>query len=49
MPAPRHACETVMQLFEIDVRYTKLKFVGGGAYGCVCSAEDTLTGRCVRA
>ncbi|RYY31770.1 hypothetical protein EON62_06230 [archaeon] len=31
--------------FAIDTRYTNLKFIGGGAYGSVAAAEDTLTGR----
>lgn len=31
--------------FEVDVRYVNLKPIGKGAYGLVCSAEDTLTGQ----
>ena len=31
--------------FEVDVRYTDLKPVGGGSYGLVCSAKDNLTGK----
>lgn len=31
--------------FNVDVRYINLKYLGGGAYGCVASAEDTLTGK----
>ena len=31
--------------FEVDVRYTNLKPVGGGSYGLVCSAKDNLTGK----
>lgn len=31
--------------FNVDVRYSNLKYLGGGAYGCVASAEDTLTGK----
>jgi serine/threonine protein kinase len=31
--------------FEVDVRYTDLKPVGGGSYGLVCSAHDMVTGK----
>jgi len=31
--------------FTVDVRYTNLKYLGGGAYGSVCSADDSLTGK----
>lgn len=33
------------ELFNVDVRYVNLKYIGGGAYGSVCAAEDKLTGR----
>ncbi len=36
------------QVFEVDTRYTKLKYISAGAYGMVASADDTRTaGRCV--
>jgi serine/threonine protein kinase len=31
--------------FTIDVRYNQLKRIGGGSYGCVCSAVDQVTGK----
>ena len=31
-------------VFFVDVRYTNLRPIGGGSYGFVCSADDTLTG-----
>ena len=30
-------------VFEVDVRYTNLVPVGGGSYGLVCSADDSVT------
>ena len=27
---------------EIDVRYKNLRYIGGGAYGFVCSADDEV-------
>jgi hypothetical protein len=33
------------EAFTVDVRYGKLRYVGGGAYGCVAAAEDSVTGR----
>jgi mitogen-activated protein kinase 1/3 len=33
------------QFFEVDVRYQNLAKIGSGAYGLVCSATDTVTGR----
>ena len=32
-------------VFEVDVRYTNLVPVGGGSYGLVCSADDSVTQR----
>jgi hypothetical protein len=31
--------------FSIDVRYQNLKQIGGGSYGIVCSADDTIENR----
>jgi hypothetical protein len=31
--------------FSIDVRYQNLKQIGGGSYGIVCSADDTVENR----
>lgn len=31
-------------VFVVDVRYTNLKPIGGGSYGFVCSADDSVTG-----
>lgn len=31
------------EVFEIDERYTGLKYIGGGAYGFVCAAQDAVT------
>jgi mitogen-activated protein kinase 1/3 len=31
-------------VFVVDVRYTNLRPIGGGSYGFVCSADDTITG-----
>jgi hypothetical protein len=33
----------------VDARYSRLKYLGGGAYGSVCSADDAMTGRKVSA
>jgi hypothetical protein len=33
--------------FSIDVRYQNLKQIGGGSYGIVCSADDTVENRFV--
>lgn len=30
------------QEFDVDERYTKLKYIGGGAYGFVAAAYDTV-------
>jgi hypothetical protein len=35
-------------VFHVDVRYTDLKPIGGGSYGFVCSAHDSITGEKVR-
>jgi hypothetical protein len=35
---------TSKHAFTVDVRYQKLKRIGSGAYGIVCSAEDQITG-----
>ena len=40
-----HAVPLGRESFYIDVRYTNLRPIGGGSYGVVCSADDTLTGR----
>ena len=40
-----HTFSLAGNTFEVDVRYTNLKPVGGGSYGLVCSAKDTLTGK----
>lgn len=34
-----------LQIYEIDTRYQKLKYISAGAYGMVCSAEDSVLGR----
>jgi hypothetical protein len=31
-------------VFYVDVRYTNLKPIGGGSYGFVCSADDSVSG-----
>ncbi|CAG9855027.1 unnamed protein product [Phyllotreta striolata] len=38
-----HRIEVNKTVWEVPVRYQKLSTVGSGAYGQVCSAEDTLT------
>ena len=40
-----HTFSLAGNTFEVDVRYTNLKPVGGGSYGLVCSAKDNLTGK----
>ena len=40
-----HTFTLAGNVFEVDVRYTNLKPVGGGSYGLVCSANDKMTGR----
>jgi mitogen-activated protein kinase 1/3 len=39
-----HEVQVSRDVFVVDVRYTDLKPIGGGSYGFVCSAQDTLTG-----
>lgn len=34
-------------IFEVDVRYQNLQNIASGAYGTVCSADDTITGESV--
>lgn len=36
-----YTCKVNNITFEVDVRYTNLAWVGGGAYGAVCSADDS--------
>ena len=31
--------------FVVEERYTGIKYIGGGAYGMVCSAEDSVRAR----
>ena len=33
------------EVYEVESRYSNLKFIGGGAYGQVCSADDSVTKR----
>lgn len=33
------------ETFTVDVRYTDIKRIGSGSYGCVCSATDNVTRR----
>lgn len=43
---PDYHCVTVSRdVFEVRSHYVNLRPVGGGSYGIVCSAEDTLRGR----
>ncbi|KAF1780979.1 Protein kinase, ATP binding site [Phytophthora cactorum] len=43
---PDFHCVTVSRdVFEVRSHYANLRPVGGGSYGIVCSAEDTLRGR----
>ncbi|EGZ17569.1 hypothetical protein PHYSODRAFT_503206 [Phytophthora sojae] len=43
---PDFHCVTVSRdVFEVRSHYVNLRPVGGGSYGIVCSAEDTLRGR----
>jgi hypothetical protein len=37
-----HRLKVHSEVFEIDVRYSKLAYIASGAYGFVCSAEDTV-------
>lgn len=36
-----YTCKVNNITFDVDVRYTNLQWVGGGAYGAVCSADDS--------
>ena len=38
-----HVFDIAGNRFEVDVRYTNLVPVGGGSYGLVCSADDSIT------
>lgn len=40
-----HVFDIAGNRFEVDVRYTNLTPVGGGSYGLVCSADDSVTKR----
>jgi len=40
-----HSQRVASDTFAVDVRYVDLKPIGGGSYGIVCSAYDTLTGQ----
>ena len=40
-----HVFDIAGNRFEVDVRYTNLIPVGGGSYGLVCSADDSVTKR----
>ncbi|EQC29662.1 CMGC/MAPK protein kinase [Saprolegnia diclina VS20] len=43
---PSYHCVTVSRdVFEVRAQYVNLRPIGGGSYGIVCSAEDTLRGR----
>ena len=37
-----HSISVSREVFEVETRYTNLKAVGGGSYGIVCSAEDSV-------
>lgn len=39
-----HAFIVRQNRFEVPSRYVQPRFIGMGAYGCVCSAEDTTVG-----
>jgi serine/threonine protein kinase len=43
-----HRVTVNREVMEVDVRYSQLKFIGGGAYGFVCAAEDSVRGRLAR-
>ena len=38
------ACAGTKTTYTVDVRYSNLKYLGGGAYGTVASAEDAAAG-----
>ena len=40
-----HVFDIAGNRFEVDLRYTNLIPVGGGSYGLVCSADDSVTKR----
>jgi mitogen-activated protein kinase 1/3 len=40
-----HALRAHGETFNVDLRYDNLKWLGGGAYGSVCAADDARTGR----
>ena len=37
-----HKLKVKNDIFEIDTRYTKAKYIGGGAYGTVIAAWDEV-------
>jgi hypothetical protein len=39
-----HVFDIAGNRFEVDIRYTNLVPVGGGSYGLVCSADDSVNG-----
>ncbi len=41
----KHKFSVNKTVFEIDTRYEPIRAVGKGAYGVVCSAKDTVTGK----
>lgn len=52
VPPPRdalgreyHSIRLLSHLFNIPTQYTKLKLLGAGSYGPVCSAQDAKSGR----
>lgn len=43
---PDYHCVTISRdVFEVRSHYVNLRPVGGGSYGIVCSAEDTVQSR----
>ncbi|KAJ0412260.1 hypothetical protein ATCC90586_006646 [Pythium insidiosum] len=44
-PGKFHCVTVSRDVFEVRSNYVNLRPVGGGSYGIVCSAEDTLRGR----
>jgi len=45
MPRSYHEVSVGQDVFCVDVRYRNLRPIGGGSYGFVCSADDTMTGQ----
>lgn len=41
----KHKFSVNKTVFEIDTRYEPIRAIGKGAYGVVCSAKDTISGR----